>query len=72
MSRSALTDPKFRIVGYIDTGQDGRAKGLNARYEIVGYYDPVRDQTRDARLRVVARGNILAALIIGTPALKGM
>ena len=66
MTRQVLKDARYRIVGYIDSTSDGRQKGLNARYEVVGHYDPARNETKDARFRVVARGNALSALVFSS------
>jgi hypothetical protein len=41
----------------------GRQRGLNARYLLVGEFDPARNETRDANHKLVARGNALSALI---------
>lgn len=67
MSRVALKDARYQIVGYIETSGDGRQQGLNARYRVVGYFDPLRNETKDARYRVVSHGNTLSALIFGCP-----
>ena len=38
---------------------------MNAGFQTVGHFDPARNETRDAAYKVVARGNVLAALIWG-------
>jgi hypothetical protein len=65
MSRVPIKDGQFRIVGYVDTEANGKQRALNARYRIVGHYDPATNETKDATYRIVARGNALAALIWG-------
>ena len=61
--RQAIKDNRFQIVGYVETGRDGKQRGLNARFAIVGYFDPARNETKDSAHRIVARGNTLSALI---------
>ncbi len=63
MSRTAIKDRNFRILGYIETMPDGRQKALYANFRTLGYYDPRRDVTTDANFRTIARGNVLSALI---------
>jgi hypothetical protein len=61
--RETIRDRQYRAVGYVDTDRNGRQRGLNANFQTVGHFDPVRNETRDARYKVVARGNALSALI---------
>lgn len=63
MSRITLKDKNYRIIGYIETRSDGVHVGKDARFRIVGYYDPRTNQTKDDRFRIVAQGDMLAALI---------
>ena len=63
MSRQTLTDARHRTIGYIDTAAGGRQTGKDARLRTVGYNDPRTNLTRDARMRSVGTGNLLAALI---------
>ncbi|WP_304219608.1 hypothetical protein, partial [Phenylobacterium aquaticum] len=63
MHRTPIKDRQYRTVGYVETDRHGRQRALNARYQTVGHFDPARNETRDARYRVVARGNVLSALI---------
>lgn len=65
MSRIALKDAHYRVVGYIDTDRNGAQRAFNAAYRTVGYFDPVQNVTKDATYKVVARGNALSALIFG-------
>ncbi|HXA39906.1 MAG TPA: hypothetical protein VNW53_12970 [Phenylobacterium sp.] len=65
MSRVPIRDGQFRTVGYVETDSHGRQRGLNARFQTVGHFDPARNETRDATYKVVGRGNVLAALIWG-------
>lgn len=61
--RETIRDRQYRAVGYVDTDRHGRQRGLNARFQTVGHFDPVRNETRDSAYKVVARGNVLATLI---------
>lgn len=61
--RVPIKDRQYRTVGYVETDRHGRQRALNARYQTVGHFDPVRNETRDARYSIVARGNVLAVLI---------
>lgn len=61
--RETIRDRQYRPVGYVDTDRHGRQRAFNARFQTVGHFDPARNETRDARYKVVARGNALAALI---------
>jgi hypothetical protein len=63
--RVPIKDGQFRIVGYVDTEANGKQRGMNARFQTVGHYDPARNETRDSTYKVVARGNALSALIWG-------
>ena len=63
MNRTALKDSHYRVIGYIDTAPDGKQTARDARYHVVGHYDPARDVTKDAQYRVIGHGNLLATLI---------
>ena len=63
--RETIRDRQYQPVGYVDTDRHGRQRGLNARFQTVGHFDPARNETRDATYKVVARGNVLSALIWG-------
>jgi hypothetical protein len=63
MSRIANKDRNSRILGYVETVSDGRQKALDASLRTLGYYNPRRDVTMDANLRVIARGRVLPALV---------
>jgi hypothetical protein len=63
MSRIANKDRDSRILGYVETVSDGRQKALDANLRTLGYYNPRRDVTMDANLRVIARGRVLSALV---------
>lgn len=63
--RAPIKDGQYRTVGYIETDRHGRQRALNARFQTVGHFDPTRNETRDFTYKVVARGNVLSALIWG-------
>jgi len=63
MSRQAIKDQQFRIIGYIETINDGKQKALDAQSRTLGYYDPKRNATQDAQFRTLATGNVLSGLI---------
>ncbi|MER2269739.1 hypothetical protein [Methylobacterium oxalidis] len=64
MSREAIKDPYGRVTGHVETDSAGRQKALNPYYRLLGIYDPRQNETRDANGRLIARGNVLAALIV--------
>jgi hypothetical protein len=63
MCRIANKDRDSRILGYVETVSDERQKALDARLRTLGYYNPRRNVTMDANLRVIARGRVLSALV---------
>lgn len=63
MSRVAIKDSKFRIIGYIETMSDGKQKAMDAKFSPLGYYDPKRDITQDQKFKTIAHGNVLSGLI---------
>lgn len=63
MSRITLQDARYHILGYIDSRSDGTLVGMNARFQIVGYYNPRQNITHTAQYRIFGTGNLLASLI---------
>jgi hypothetical protein len=63
MSRKAIRDRNFRILGHIETMPDGRERALDSRFKTLGHYDPRRNITADANFQTIARGNVLSALV---------
>lgn len=63
MSRETIRDKNLRTIGYIETQSDGKQKALDANLRTLGHYDPRSNETRDANLRMIAKGNVLAGLI---------
>jgi hypothetical protein len=63
MADQVLRDRQNRIIATIKTRHDGKLEGRDPRNKLVGTYDPKRDETRDAKNRVVGKGNLLATLL---------
>ena len=61
--RRTLKDAQFRILGHLDTETNGRQILKDAQFRTLGYYEPSGDLTKDARYRIVGRGNILTSLL---------
>jgi hypothetical protein len=59
----AIRDRNSRILGYIETMADGRQKALDTHLRVLGFYDPRRNITTDANVRIIAQGNVLSALV---------
>ncbi len=65
-AREVLRDHRGTIIGVVEYQRlTGKVIARDARGVLLGIYDPRADETRDARGRVVARGNLLGALIRG-------
>jgi IMP cyclohydrolase len=53
------------IIGIVEPqALTGKAVARDARGVLVGTYDPRLNETRDARGRVIGRGNLLGALLL--------
>jgi hypothetical protein len=63
MSREAIKDKNYRMLGYIEMMSDGKQKALDSNYRTLGYYDPKRNVTQDSNYRTIAQGNVLSGLI---------
>jgi hypothetical protein len=64
-SREAVRDARGQIVGYLERQPlTGRILARDARGIIVGVYEERSDLNRDAQGAIVARGNVLPALIL--------
>ena len=60
-----LRDHRGTIIGTVEPQRlTGKVIARDARGVVVGSYDPRSNETRDTRGRVVARGNLLGALIL--------
>jgi hypothetical protein len=40
MNKQALKDRRYNTIGDIDSADDGKQTGRDARFRVVGYYDP--------------------------------
>lgn len=63
MTKQVIKDRRFRIVGYIETKDNGDKVIKDYRFRILGYYKKNLDQTQDAHFRLVARGDVSSSLI---------
>jgi len=63
MQSEPVQDPKGNIIAMIETDERGHAVLRRSDGEIIGYYEPDRDITRDKHFNIVAKGNQLRALI---------
>jgi hypothetical protein len=52
-----------KVIGFIETAQDGKQIAKDTRYRIRGYYDPKTNETRDFTYKVVGQGNLLVSMI---------
>jgi hypothetical protein len=60
-----LRDHRGTIIGRVETQHHtGKLVTRDARGVVVGTYDPRLNETRDARGRVIGRGNLLGALLL--------
>jgi len=58
-----LKDAAGRPAGRLLVHQDGRIEAVDAQNHIRGFYDPVRNETRDDQNHVAGQGNRLRALL---------
>jgi hypothetical protein len=63
MARQTIKDRDFRTIGYIEEISGNRQKAMDAKFNVLGYYERQRDVTTDALFSIVGRGNMLAVLI---------
>lgn len=61
MSTQIVKDGK--VIGFIETGNNGKLVAKDTRFRIRGHYDPKTNQTRDFTYKVVGEGNLLAAMV---------
>lgn len=52
-----------KVIGYIETGFDGKQVAKDTRYRIRGHYDPKTNQTRDFTYKVIGPGNLLTSML---------
>lgn len=63
MARTPVKNDHDQTIGHIEHLDHGKQQALNARFQVIGYYDPAADLTRDWNHHIVGRGNQLMALI---------
>ncbi len=63
MKTQKLTDAHGQVLGYIDTGDDGRQILKDEWGQVCGYYYPFENATKDAHGDTVGYGNILTSLL---------
>lgn len=64
MNLQTLKDAQYRIIGYIETGNNGRQTAKDAQFRILGYYEPQHNATQDLQFRIIGYGNLLPSLIL--------
>ena len=60
---TVIRDYYGKILGRIGTQYNGTQVAKNFHGQILGYYYPEQNETKDFHGRILARGNTLAALI---------
>jgi hypothetical protein len=64
-AREVLRDHRGTIIGTLEPqSPTGKVVAHSPRGVVVGVYDPRSNETRDARGRVIKRGNLLGALLL--------
>ncbi len=58
MSTQILKDRWYKTIGYVDTQADGKLVFMDASYNVLGYYDPETDETRDSSYNSIGYGNL--------------
>ena len=59
-----IKNERFEIIAWVRTDPDGRKDLLDARYQIIGQYDPKLDRTYDGQLRWIGDGDLLMTLVL--------
>ncbi|MBQ3419866.1 MAG: hypothetical protein IJH31_07030 [Erysipelotrichaceae bacterium] len=63
MERQEIREPNGRIVGFLETLDNGDIQARVIDGRIVGFYRKASNTTIDISGRIIARGNIVASLI---------
>ena len=63
MLKEAIRDFTNRIIGYVETDENGNKTARDFYNRILGYYDAKLNVTRDFYNRIVARGDAVVGLI---------
>lgn len=57
-----IKDFYYRVLGYIETYDDGSKIARDFSRRILGRYDPKRDNTKDFYGRIIGRGDLTGML----------
>ena len=63
MERQILRDFYYKVIGYIDTDENGVQWLRDPQYRVLGKYEPTTNLTRDFYGVVIGHGNILTTLL---------
>lgn len=63
MPDQQIRDRNHRLLGTIKTLPSGKQEIRDRNFRLLGSYDPKANETRDANFRLIAKGNVLAALL---------
>lgn len=67
-AREVLRDGRGTIIGSIERQRlTSKLVARNKQGKVVGVHDPRAGETRNARGRVISRGNLLPALLLSAP-----
>ena len=58
-----LKNDKLKIIAFLEIDSAGKKTLRDDKQAIVGFYDPVTDTTRDKKLKIVGKGDILTSLL---------
>jgi hypothetical protein len=63
MAEQKLRDKSNRLIATIKTLSSGKQEIRDPANRLLGTYDPKANETRDPSNRLVAKGNVLSALV---------
>lgn len=61
--RQYLRDRNGRLIGWREEAVAGRINGRDDVGRLVGWFDPSRNETRDANGRLIGKGDLVVALM---------
>ena len=64
MTQIAIKDKYGNLLGYIKDESDGRKSAFTRQGQLLGYYNPKDNTTKDRMGNLLARGDILSSLIM--------
>jgi hypothetical protein len=62
-NRISLRDDKLKIIAFLDIENDGKKTLRDDKLAILGFYDPTTDTTRDKKLKIIGKGDLLTTLL---------